>query len=930
MQLANLLVGRNGLKKVRYEGVEDVDLLYEGGLEQYIQLKNEPRTRYTIAALRPVLQAFAVDLLEAGEKSNVQVVLVARSHDRNEAVDRLIARAGTNSDREEIARHLVLSTGTVKAPDKLLGLKPEKLAVLVEQLVSKIEMQFGRGDESDGETLFELQARSRMEERGIFDVKIQRQAVAALRGALQPRAEFSAEDVERLVSRFVQTTALERFAGTVELLTDEQGNSPVNAHRVQQYYEGHPASWEIVAASADVERTQLASILERILEPCDSARIVCLVGDPGSGKSTMLLRSAWEAHRRMQVPVLRARISGSELIWTQLRAFYKEVRRSFVLVVDDAFRDARVFDGLDSVGLDVPVTIVTAAWPGELRRAQIRQPIDEIRLKGVDVDERVRALRLFNKQMSDLTDEQRRHFEASSSFLVLMTVLSTGKGLREHYDGILRWLREKDSAVYAVYEYVCFVFQFGVSCPAIVLERLDKAGRFYRIVNREAASSVLFEEDGSNQIRAAHILVAREVSAIYGRSPLNLLDEIASTIDPQDERHRRFWAHLMRAFAQQSQEVVTFSVATVSKVSASICAAPIPELPIWHAFYRAQGLDDEAQRVAELAVNRQPKIASEWANVLGMLRGDDVKGKLLPVMRQWVEDHPEERATFRLYLRLVAEHSVGVLLEPLETFVRTLTLDAEGDLVLVLRLLNRYLSWGRKKRRFLDAGGERLMAVEKIMVAMLGRMDGSLVSSDVARSLLGVVPMLTSLDLRQRALVLILGCRSCGESVVHQAVRTLTVFLGVDVLRRIYVERFEGAELEFKVSFARALRATRHLGLAVEIYEALLEENPNSVLVFFCYGELLIKLRNYGRALELLGVVFEGQPDRRNLRLRLAQANEGLGLLARRAKKEAEAKVYYARARAYLDAAYSRAQQGSRHQMRAQDRMKSMRRKSSL
>jgi hypothetical protein len=65
---------------IRPEGAQDVDVLYANGHEEYVQLKHEPDEHYTLAALRPILQSFTTDLLEAQRATTLAFVLIARSN----------------------------------------------------------------------------------------------------------------------------------------------------------------------------------------------------------------------------------------------------------------------------------------------------------------------------------------------------------------------------------------------------------------------------------------------------------------------------------------------------------------------------------------------------------------------------------------------------------------------------------------------------------------------------------------------------------------------------------------------------------------------------------------------------------------------------------------------------------------------------------
>jgi hypothetical protein len=218
LQLSYLLDSTQGLVAIRPEGSQDVDLLYSNGREEYVQLKHEPDEHYTLVALRPILQGFALDFLEAGRPTTLTFVLVARSNHIDSAVVRLRNGKPSEKDIAKVTDLLSQSTKDSPAPRCLIELNKAGRNSLAKQLLGQTTFRFGMGDDIAGCFSFESRACTQLSRQGIAGAELQN-AFNALKASLDKR-EFRRVDVEESLKRFIGGAAIELFEGAAEALTD--------------------------------------------------------------------------------------------------------------------------------------------------------------------------------------------------------------------------------------------------------------------------------------------------------------------------------------------------------------------------------------------------------------------------------------------------------------------------------------------------------------------------------------------------------------------------------------------------------------------------------------------------------------------------------------------------------------------------------------
>jgi tetratricopeptide (TPR) repeat protein len=662
IQLIRLLDDSQGVISVRPEGAEDVDLLYRNGREEYIQLKNEPNKHYTLVTLRPILQSFAVNLLKAGRASTVTFTLIARSNYVNQAVIRLLERNPWPDDIGKVSQLLAQSIRSSPAPQCLIKLSDAERRGLVGQLLQQTKFSFGKGDEINGRLSFDSHACTELLKYGIAGTEVH-DALNTLKAALGMQKEFTRADVEELLKPFIGGAAIDVFEGRVEALTDELLSHPASPDRIHQFYKGAPLYWDIIAAHGDIERDQQEDLIRQLKQPPETFRVVCVVAEPGAGKSTLAWRVAAELHRRHNAFIIRVRDKEDAGVWYLMREFCQKVKHPVYVLADDLFRDPDVVGAIRELDSSLPITILATSRSNEYRPNRLRVEIQRVSLKEPSRSEKEQILMRLGKTRDGLAPEQQRRLDAANQFLVLMIELTDpqGRKLEEIFRETIEWLKINDEYVYRAYEYLCFAYQHSLSIPSSLLGRLDAQGHFFNLHDRDTAQGLIFyDEDRTGNVRVGHPIVAAISSVLYEkthRDPALVLSEIMGAADTSNHLERRFVAHLLRVVAQTKSSALRSALPRIEAAIASCKQnATITELSIWRTFYLNLGLHERAEECVDAALTAAPVSSVECNRLVNLCRERGRERDALPAIAKYVHEHPKLCGARPTYLNLVERY----------------------------------------------------------------------------------------------------------------------------------------------------------------------------------------------------------------------------------------------------------------------------------
>lgn len=904
--LAKLLDSSDDLISVRYEGAQDVDLLYADGREQYVQLKNEPSKNYTLAALRPILQNFATDLLEAGWATPLMFEIVARSNSVDAAVARLQASEPStfDSDVTAVATELIVSPPSSPAPDSIKALPPEQLSGLVRLLLRRTTFSFGAGEEVDGQRSFESRACVVLAGNGVANKDLLN-AVDCLKAALSSQNTYHRADVEEILKRFVGSAAIDIFNGNVEILNDELLAPPADAERVKDFYAGAPLKWDIIAADGDIERDQQEELIQRLSQPSENLRMFVLEAEPGAGKSTLARRIAVELHRRHGALVIRVKSKVDAATWYLMQAFYDKVRRPFYVVADDLFRASDVIDALRELNISLPVTILATTRANEYRQHH-RLPCEpeRIEVKRPSPDEKKIFLERLGKTRAELTPEQQELLDTDSPFLVLMMEVAAGKKLKFIVEETINGLLKANESTYRAYEYLCFAYKHGVAFSQSLLERLDHSGRFYNLPTRPEAQKLIFnDEDRTGALRVGHPIIAQTSADIYkrNRAPAAVLGEIVNAVDSSKPFERRFVAHLLRAEAQANSDALQQSLPSIKSAIERYqqTSDQIFEVTIWLSFYRHLGEEEEVRRCEDIAMTFTPVSSSDCRMILNLHRKRGLEQDALPVIMRWMQQHPDDSCVRECYLGLVGRKgtpeqvddvlqatSVWLTKQHDDVNVRVVYLGLLEEKVLnkssqtAAQVINEVSAWLKQHpddayvRAYYLGLVKRWGTLQKVEIVLAETekwLQSHYSAKEVWKAFIAVLIRAGKIEDAAVCTAKAISFHPKDQNLTSQYLRLFQNSVGADSVKKLYEKLIQDYPKDSNIPthFAAWLRDNNLPDESASLYQWLTKRYPRNYKAHYGFGRLLLSIAKFSEAAEQFRATLR-------LRSRHAWAHQGL------------------------------------------------------
>ncbi|MCK4308164.1 HD domain-containing protein, partial [candidate division WOR-3 bacterium] len=428
------------------------------------------------------------------------------------------------------------------------------------------------------------------------------------------------------------------------------------------FYSGNPPSWGIIAAGGDVRRDREKEI-EQALQERNGFRIVCIVAEPGAGKTTAAWRAAYQLFQQGEI-VLRLTDNSDSQFWYRVSELTEYIDRPFYILIDDLFRYKDFVLALQSINKDVlPVTIIATSRSSEYQEARgLSGFIKKIELKLSDIEKNELLKRLGKSYEAFSLDEQ-HIFDKTTFFLALGMVLTKGKGFHEIVRDIVDKLKEKDEILYRAYEYVCFSYNYYTSIPEDLLANLDEKGRFYRLLEKEAAKGIFYDvfvySHPPKYIKAGHQLIAKEALLFYSRHPKVLFKEILEATNEENLLHRRFIARLTQVISQEEKEQnlreIRDFIVKSKKIADILRYATISELGIWRLIYKQLNLQKEAEKCTEEILLRVPNDTQDCRLLVIEHLSRGLEREAIFIMKSWLTEHSKDNVIFAQYLSLTME-----------------------------------------------------------------------------------------------------------------------------------------------------------------------------------------------------------------------------------------------------------------------------------
>jgi len=432
-------------------------------------------------------------------------------------------------------------------------------------------------------------------------------------------------------------------------------------------------SWRVIASDGDIRRVQEKDILEEASKNKEKFGIICVVAEPGAGKTTVTRRVAYELFRKNQL-VIRFPNDNPNL-WHKLPQLAEHIGHHFYVLIDDIFRNQYFVKVLEETEENLPVTVLATSRSAEYYEGRLRNAIRKIELR-LSEEEKDSLLKKMGKSYEQLAPEVQKQFRETDLFLVLAMVLTKGKGfddiildiIRSLVEGDTRYPSEPDKLTVA-YRYVCFSHSYGLAIPEKLLESLDDKGRFSKILEKPRSRGVFYEESQPSYpvrfIRSGAELIATKAVEIFSNPPPgvplgssfeNTFSEILDVAKEDDWIQRYFSINLMnRVLHGGKVENAGDRIAQNKRINSIIGYARISELDILRSIFNEIGMKDKADDCTRHMLSTDPVTTADLQLKISELLSVGLADKSVPLAKTWMLEHPDDRSIFIRYLSLVKQ-----------------------------------------------------------------------------------------------------------------------------------------------------------------------------------------------------------------------------------------------------------------------------------
>ncbi|MFN8469793.1 MAG: hypothetical protein U0X20_29825 [Caldilineaceae bacterium] len=454
----------------------------------------------------------------------------------------------------------------------------------------------------------------------------------------------------------------ELFGGAVRLVNLRTTRS-ATPEEVAGYYRGAPLTWNVIQAHADAQRDQYEGLLQQLLAANDRTRLFCLVGEPGSGKTSLAWRLAADYTEATDQPLLEVLDNQAGDVWYNLESGMLRFDGPLCVLVDDMFRSEDSVSAMTRLNPDLPVTIIASTRANE-KPDYIRVPFywKMFKLDPPSSAEKLRAAQQVKPHTKTLSQTQQERLDRANSWLVMMIELVTGNELGKIVRETVKRLKRDDEIVYRAYEYLCFVGQYDLDIPNTLLVNMDSRRAFFEIWTRPAARGLIFKSvRAAKAVRVLHSIVAKEALSVYHRDPAAIASELFDHVDSSVAGDRLFVPDLLhQMLLVGNRDLVTHLLQHKEILVTSLVESSGPHELIdrWVPFYRALGNGRKAEELTLAAISRRPESASDSMLQLALVEQSGTPEQIAAVVdatADWLGHNPQDFHVRNSYLALVEQ-----------------------------------------------------------------------------------------------------------------------------------------------------------------------------------------------------------------------------------------------------------------------------------
>ncbi|RYH00324.1 MAG: ATP-binding protein [Alphaproteobacteria bacterium] len=529
-KMVELLTGHGGLVEMRYECAQDVDLMFGGGSQTYIQIKDFRKTPLSWSVMKNILAGFVRDEFDARTLNGVERVTTGLSYQ--------LAGVGLISDERtfQILRNTYVSNNATEIVDTVIEPEEKDRAAYyaaAQSTLSKVVIDLAPRDSP--EQAYRLMTEALLVRFGVLPERVSA-AVSYLDERLVRQNAVYPHSVAEWISSFVPKDhpASDRSALRVAPISETSTDSGT-----QKFYSSQSEIWAAISSNLDVPRNAYQEVVN-FLES-EAALKVVITGPSGSGKSTLARRALWNLQRCGKLFALEL-VGGenleeafqSALLIGQAQA---SSGRPVVILVDDLFNHRPAVEFTKTLRAKDNVKVLATAW--SVKRPELfGDGFRSVPLNKITDQEAKAAAAALKTSLTRLKQNELAQILKEGQFLILNLAL-LGQGSNTAFGRkILQSLESTAGDRVGGYLDLCAAGLTDTSVPRSVLKA--RGEKFDLLDADKDFDGLVFRAGNGEQIRSGHRLIAEAVIKAAEIDPVSRLIGLSQAADLHIDRDRRF------------------------------------------------------------------------------------------------------------------------------------------------------------------------------------------------------------------------------------------------------------------------------------------------------------------------------------------------------------------------------------------------------
>ena len=549
--VTKLLTCDDGLVQLRYEGAQDVDIMFGDGKQLYIQYKETAGTEYTFKEMRDILHGFMRDTIDAcGHPANTQhlntlqlsFLFVSTGVFVGSEMMKLIRKTSTNTLANTLADGF-------KYEKNHLSTKNEYIEV-AKYILNNVQISLDQKQENNKD--LELLAIARL---ALFGVPVERinDSISRIKELLIKPCSLFTYDISQCLTGLATYHPLHNDS-PFSLLPG--GNQFTEKKQIaEEFRESGRGSWAVVHYNMDVIRDQSDKVYQDFKCMGKSLALLLVSGASGTGKSTLIRRVAWDIHRSGQALVFEM-TNPSRLIeqaWDEIARLAKLAGKPVLIVIDDISNHTQILEDLQRhtysniviLASDRSANCIPKNYPASLCIHT---------LTAVSENEIAELANILDRRINSA--EKRKLLSLMQTGEIFsLSLLLMGSSLTTIAERTIQKAKQHGTKAYELFLSLCVCGAYDQSVPASLLMRIEPSVSFWA----EAKNEHLVFNEVNRRFRSGHAKLATSILEYVKPDVMTLKISLLKDIDARDIDERRFGLGLLQnGIEKQASELMYF------------------------------------------------------------------------------------------------------------------------------------------------------------------------------------------------------------------------------------------------------------------------------------------------------------------------------------------------------------------------------------